>query len=177
MSSHLSADHRQSRTKSIGGVSSSHSMASEPVKRVFKVLESGDEFAAAKKSTENAACFIFVSPVICPANKESVAAAQELCEKGGDTDNIDFFVCDVNAPLGASCARTEAVASLPSYAFYFDGQRLEAFSGDSVDKFKVCCQAARGKRMQINKQKEKEKEDAEKAAADAAAAAQAPPAK
>lgn len=158
----LSADHRPMRNRSM--VSSSHSTAAEPIQRIFKVLDSQDEYDAVKKADKNACCFVFVSPAICPATKEVIATAQELSESG-QADNIDFYICDVNAPVGVVCAKREKIASLPSFAFYFDSQKLEEFSGDSVDKLRVCCQATRGKRMQINKQKEKEKEEADKAKA------------
>ena len=197
--------HRHSRRSMHS--SSTHSVMAEPIQRIFKVLESEDEYLNAKNSvpkekpTEtdqsqqqqqlqpptsskgntssannnssasstnpNACCFIYVSPSLCPPNARTVTMAQEAAERG-DADEIDFFVCDVAGALGKDIAQKyDKPGSLPTFVFYFRGQKLESYSGDSSDKFKICCKAALAKRQQAIKQKEKE--DAEKAAAAATA--------
>lgn len=196
--------HRMSRRSMVS--SSSHSLAAEPVARIFKVLESEDEYLNARNSVAkekpaveeqqrqqappppqvdtkgrpiatapttssapppappqpNACCFIYVSPSLCPPNAQTVSAAQETSERG-DAENIDFYVCDVASALGQQIAtKYDKPGSLPAFAFYFGGNLLEGYSGDSVDKFKICCKAALAKRQHAIKQKEKD--DADKAA-------------
>ena len=190
--------HRHSRRSMHS--SSSHSVAPEPIQRIFKVLDSEEEYVNAKNSTTasssmvkstaeeqqqqtlnpksaaaattqqqqpNACCFIYVSPSLCPPNARTVTMAQEAVERG-EADNIDFFVCDVAGAVGKDIAQKyDKPGSLPTFVFYFWGQKLESYSGDSSDKFKICCKATLAKRQQAIKQREKE--EAEKAAAAAAA--------
>ena len=159
--------HDASRGARRSMMSSAHSVASEPVQRVFKVLESAEEHAVAKASAANASCFVYVAPAVCAPTAATVTFAQELSDKG-DADNIDFYICDVNNAVGAAAAKADLVGALPTFVFYFAGQKLEEFSGDNLDKFKVSCKATIGKRLQIQKQ---EKDDAEAAAKAAAATA------
>jgi hypothetical protein len=114
----------------------------------------------------NACCFLYVSPSLCPPNAQTVSFAQDSAEKG-EADNIDFYVCDVASNIGQIAAKLDKVGALPTFCFYYKGQLLENFSGESGDKFKICCKAALAKRQAAIKQKEKE--DVDKAAAIAAA--------
>lgn len=210
----LSADHRNSR-RSMVSSSSKSAVGEEPVHRIFKVLESEEEYNNAKngilkeppvveqahvvepaasslappvekpgkkgassasslapqapaapvEKLPNACCFVYVSPSLCPPNAQTVSFAQDSVERG-EADNIDFYVCDVASNIGQVAAKLDKVGALPTFCFYYKGQLLESYSGESGDKFKICCKATLAKRQAAIKQKEKE--DADKAAAAAA---------
>jgi hypothetical protein len=193
---------RHNSRRSMGGSSGAggHSVygGENNVPKIFKVLESDDEYVRARdgilkeKTAEeiaaalaaqqpqfdakgrpialppppptaraNACCFLYVSPSLCPPNAQTVSIAQETSDNG-DADYVDFYVCDVASALGQQIAgKYDKPGSLPTFVFYYDGVKLEGYSGDSVDKFKICCKAAVAKRQHAIKAKE----EAEKAAA------------
>ena len=135
-------------------------------------LASLEEYRANKASEATVTATAFVS-ALCERTPAALAAMKEIA---ADEALKEMHFCHVDVAASPELAKEEGISGLPSFFFHYDGKCLEGFTGDNMEKLKLCAKAAdlKKKELQVAKAKAKEEEEklaAQRAAEEAAAAA------
>uniref|UniRef100_A0A7S1LMT6 Thioredoxin domain-containing protein n=1 Tax=Neobodo designis TaxID=312471 RepID=A0A7S1LMT6_NEODS len=144
-----------------------------PEKITVFPLASADEWTADRDDATKVTAVAFVSR----HSEHSDAARATMKELSAMPEyaGMAFKVCDADeSPEVVKAASvSHPIAGLPCFFFLFSGVALEQFTGNNMEKLKVCAKAAELKKKELIVKMEKEKEEAAKRAAEEEAAAKA----